>query len=192
MRRRLAWLVAVPLTLAGTQAAHVVAYAAVYPEASLRASALSHTGHSYLSLLPVVLGIGAAVALVGLVAAVVDAARGKPVRDVPAAAFALLPPATFVLQELLELSLHTGSFGWHAVAEPTFLPGLALQLPFAAVAFLAARFLLRKATKLGRLLSPHARFVVAVPHVATPASTLRGRLAAAGCSARAPPCAVVT
>jgi hypothetical protein len=192
MRRRLAWLVAVPLALAGSQVAHAVAYAAVYPEASLRVSALSRTGHSYLSLLPLVLGAGAAVVLVGLAAAVVDAARGRPVRDVPAAAFALLPPATFVVQELLELSLHTGSFGWHAFTAPTFLPGLALQLPFAVVAFVAARLLLRTAVELGRLLVPRERFVVRAAHVTPHLAAVRGRLAASGCSARAPPCAVVT
>ena len=192
MRRRLAWLVAVPLALAGSQVAHAVAYAVVYPEASLRVSALRGTGHSYLSVLPLVLGIGAAIALVGLVAAVVDTARGKPVRDVPAGAFALLPPATFVVQELLELSLHTGSFGWHAFTAPTFVPGLALQLPFALLAFLAARLLLRTAVELGRLLVPRARVVEPASPVTPRSAALRGRLAATGRSARAPPCAVVT
>ena len=54
---------------------------------------------------------------------------------------------------MLELSLHTGTFGWHALLAPTFLPGLALQLPFSLLAWLAARLLLRAAER-GR---PRAR-----------------------------------
>ena len=83
-----------------------------------------------------------------------DAARGRPVRDVPAWAFALLPPVGFAIQELLELSLHTGTFGWRAVLAPTFLPGLLLQLPFALAAYVAARLLLRAAGHVGRALAP--------------------------------------
>jgi hypothetical protein len=54
-----------------------------------------------------------------------------------------------VLQEVLELSLHTGQFGWRAALAPTFLPGLALQLPFALAAYLMARLLLRAAERIG-------------------------------------------
>jgi hypothetical protein len=59
----------------------------------------------------------------------------------------------FCLQEILELSLHSGTFGWRAVLAPTFLPGLALQLPFALAAYLVARILLRAATALGLALA---------------------------------------
>jgi hypothetical protein len=50
---------------------------------------------------------------------------------------------------VLELSLHTGHFGWRAVLAPTFLPGLALQLPFACAAYALARVLLRAARRAG-------------------------------------------
>ena len=153
MRRRLAWLVTLPLLLASSQLAHVLAYRVVYPEAHVRAAALLRTGHGYLSTLPLVLGIAGAVALLALAAAVLDAARGRPVRDLPAWAFALLPPLAFVLQELLELSLHTGTFAWHAVLAPTFVPGLLLQLPFAVLAYVVARVLLRAAARIGRALA---------------------------------------
>jgi hypothetical protein len=163
MRRRLAWLVTLPLLLASSQLAHLLAYRAVYPEAHVRAAALLRTGHGYLSALPVVLGIAGAIALLALAAAVLDAARGRPVRDLPASAFALLPPLAYVLQEFLELSLRLGRPAWHVVAAPTFVPGVALQLPCALAAFVVARLLLRTAERLGHALA-------AVPPFAAPPS----------------------
>jgi hypothetical protein len=153
MRRRLAWGVALPLALAGTQAAHALAYAFVYPEASFRGAALAATGHSYFMWLPALLAAAGACALLSLGGTVVAAARGSTEHVAPAWALALLAPTVFCLQEILELSLHTGAFGWHAVLAPTFLPGLALQLPFALAAYLVARLLLRAATALGRALA---------------------------------------
>jgi hypothetical protein len=153
MRRRLAWGVALPLALAGTQAAHAFAYALVYPEASLRGAALAATGPSYFAWLPAMLAGAAACALLSLGGAIVSAARGHTEPCAPAWALAFLAPTVFCLQEILELSLHTGTFAWHAVLAPTFLPGLALQLPFALAAYLAARLLLRAATALGRALA---------------------------------------
>ena len=136
MRRILTWLFALPLVLAGSQVAHVLAYRWVYPSSTVRLHALLATGHGYMDQLPLVFGIGAAIAGVSLVAAVVDVARGRSLHGLSAWAFALLPVLTFVVQEILERSLHTGTFVWQAVESPTFLPGLVLQLPFAAVAFL--------------------------------------------------------
>ncbi|HVH52123.1 MAG TPA: hypothetical protein VM690_08255, partial [Gaiellaceae bacterium] len=115
MRRGLAWLVATPLMLAGSEAAHVLAYRFVYPQAHVRVLALATSGHGYLSRAPLVLGAAVAIALVSLLVAAFDAARGRSVRALPAAAFAVLPPFAFLVQEVLELSLHAGTFGWHAV-----------------------------------------------------------------------------
>ena len=42
MRRRLAWGVAIPLALAGSEAAHALAYALVYPQAHVRVLALGN------------------------------------------------------------------------------------------------------------------------------------------------------
>src|SRR3954453_5054984 len=149
MRRRVAWGVALPLALAGTQAAHALAYVLVYPQASLRGAALAAAGHSYLTWLPAVLAGAGACALLSLGGAVVSAARGRTGHAAPAWGPALLAPTVFCLQETLELSLHTGTFGWRAVLAPTFLPGLALQLPFALAAYLVARALLRAPRGLG-------------------------------------------
>jgi len=192
MRRRLTWLVALPAMLAGTEAAHALAYRLVFPDAAVRLHVLALTGHGYLGWLPVVLGVGGAVGLIGFAFAVRDVACGRHVRELTPAAFALLPPLAFALQEVLELSLHTGTFGWHAFAEPTFLPGLALQLPFALLAYVAARLLLRAAVRLGRLLGARpvgafaSRPAMFGNHVAG-----HGR-GGQGSAPRAPPLAVVS
>jgi hypothetical protein len=171
MRRGLTWLVAVPLLVAGSQAAHALTYRIVYPGTSVRVHALMVTGHGYLDRMPLVLGAGLAVALVALVVAVIDASRGRAARALPAWAFALLAPLAFAFQEILELSLRTGTFAWHGVAAPTFLPGIALQLPFSLLAWLAARLLLRAAGKAGRALaSPPPAHRLLSPAVLDPPS----------------------
>jgi hypothetical protein len=153
MRRSLAWLVAVPLMLAGSQVAHVLAYRIVYPEANVRLHALLETGHGYMSALPLALGVAGAVVALSLAAAVADAARGRGVRPLPPWAFALLPVTGFALQEYIERWLAWGFFPWYAAEQPTFVLGIALQLPFGALAYLAARLLLRTAKRLGRRLA---------------------------------------
>ncbi len=153
MRRCVAWLVAVPLLLAGSQSAHVLAYRWVYPDAHVRLRELVASGHDYMSLLPFVLGAAAAILTLSLALTVVDAFSGRPQRKLPAWAFALLPMVGFTAQEHLERLLESGSFPWHAVGDPTFLPGLALQVPFGLAAYLAARILLRAAERSGRLLA---------------------------------------
>ena len=145
MRRSAAWLAAVPLMLGGSQLSHAVAYRIAYPQAHVRVLHMLATGHSYFTRLPILLAAAGACVLVALVATAVDAARGLRARELPASAFALLPPVAFALQELLELSLHTGTFAWHAVLAPTFLPGLLLQLPVAFLMYVLARLLLRAA-----------------------------------------------
>ena len=187
MRRRLAWGLTLPLAFAGSQTAHAVAYDLVYPASHLRASVMLETGHSYLEYLPLALALAAATVLASLVVTAVDAARLRPARHAPAWAFALVAPATFAVQELLELSLHTGTFGWRAVLAPTFLPGLLLQLPFAAAAYVVARLLLRAARRVGLALA-HPRLAPLVD-VATAAAWLAqaGRTAASAARPRAPP-----
>jgi hypothetical protein len=157
MRRSLAWLSVLPLILAGSQVAHVLAYRWVYPSSHVRLQALLSTGHGYMDRLPLVFGIAAAVAFVSLLVAVADVARGRSLRALPAWAFALLPLLTFVVQEVLERSLHTGTFVWQAVESPTFVPGLVLQLPFAAATYLIARLLLRTVRTISRLIGARRR-----------------------------------
>jgi hypothetical protein len=190
MRRRVTWLVAVPLLLASSQAAHFFAYRTVYPGTPLRAQVLLATGHGYLDRLPLVFGAAGAIAFVALLVAAVDASRGRGPRALPPWAFGLLAPAAFVIQEYLERSLHSGTFVWHAAAAPTFLPGLLAQVPLALLAWLAARLLLRVAAHAGRsLASRPPRFapeplVVLAP--ATPAAP-RTRVLARRLAERGPP-----
>jgi hypothetical protein len=189
-RAALPWLIAVPTIVVSTETAHVLAYRLVFRDADLRLAFLTATGHGYAHWLPLALAAAAACALVGAAAAAVDTARGRGVGRVPPFAFALLPPLAFALQELLELSLHTGSIAWQACVEPTFLPGLALQLPFALLAYVAARLLLRAAVRLGRAL---ARPLAA--RLVRPSASFRRQPAprvplAYGLAQRAPPRAV--
>jgi hypothetical protein len=191
MRRSAAWLAAAPLMLGGSQLAHAVAYRIAYPQAHVRVLHMLATGHSYFTRGPMVAAAAGACLLVSLAFAVLDAARGRPPRGLPAAAFALLPPFAFALQEVLELSLHTGTFAWRAVLAPTFVPGLLLQLPFALLAYLVARVLLRAAASIGRALAgavPASRIVVqfALAPVAPVVRLEAGRRLA-----RAPPRVVV-
>jgi hypothetical protein len=186
MRRGLVWALTLPLVLLGTQAAHALVYDLVYPQAHERI--LLETGHGYLTWLPLTLALAGAVALAALWVAAGDAARGRPARELPAWAFAFLPPVTFVIQEVLELSLHTGTFGWRAFLAPTFLPGVALQLPIALAAYLAARLLLRTAERVGRALArPRLHHVSIHISLAPEAPALRARVVASGRSSRGPP-----
>lgn len=175
--------------LVGMEAAHALAYRLVFPQASVRGAMLAATGHAYTAWLPLVLALGGAVALVGLAAAVTDVVCGRHVRELGAAAFAALPPLAFALQELLELSLHTGHVALHAFAEPTFLPGLALQLPFALLAFVVTRLLLRVAAKVGHLLA-RAQRVYTVVRFWNDCDPLASRSQWRRAEPRAPPLAV--
>jgi hypothetical protein len=139
---RSALLAAVPVSLLGCVAAHWAAYAIVHPDAHERAHALAGTGHGYAGYLP--LAALAAVGLAALGAARHAATRPPGARPSPWL-FATLPPAAFAVQEHLERLLHAGSFPLDAALQPTFLVGLALQLPFALVAFALAVLLLRAA-----------------------------------------------
>ena len=192
MRRSLVWLVAVPSMLAGSQAAHVLAYRWVYPEAGVRLSALVRTGHSYMSLLPFVLGVAGAVTALSLLVCGADAARRRSTRPLPAWAFALLPLAGWAVQEHAELWLYSGVVPWREFAAPTFLPGLLLQLPFAALAYVVARLLLRTAERIGRRLArpaPHRPRLAPLPLLPPALALLPARppLIARGLAKRGPP-----
>ena len=196
MRRCVAWLVAVPLMLGGSEIAHALAFRIAYPDVPVRMRALLATGHGYDRWLPLAFGCAAAIVALSLLVAAADASRGRAARGLPAWAFALLPPLAFTVQEHLELLLHTGVFPWHEVARPTFLPGLALQLPFALLAYLAARLLLRTAERVGRavarLAPPRPRLVAVVfPAPAAAPRLPRRPLISRGLAKRGPPLAVL-
>jgi hypothetical protein len=110
---------------------------------------------------------------------------------VPPWVFGVLPLAGFTLQEFLERWVALGGFPWWMVEQPTFRIGLLLQLPFAVLAFTAARILSRVVERVGtalRLASPSfvlcgesaSRILVAV-------SVLRPSALAGGHAVRGPP-----
>lgn len=156
-RRAFAWVVAVALAIVGSQAAHWSAYAVVAGDAESRAHLLADSGHGYMTYAPLVLGVLTALVLLALVSEARLARAGAPARPPAFWAFAVLAPAVFAFQEHFERLAHDGAFPWGAVLEPTFAVGLALQLPFALLAYLAARLLLRIADALGRGIPALAR-----------------------------------
>jgi hypothetical protein len=142
-RRHSAWLVSLPLVVLGSLLAHQLAYRLV---AGQHADALlADTGHGYLDQLPAGALIGAICLALGLALATLDRVRGAVGKAVPAPVIALVPLAGFALQEHVERFAYDGQVPWTAAFEATFLVGLALQLPFAALAFVAARALLHTA-----------------------------------------------
>jgi hypothetical protein len=176
-RRTAAWLLSLPLMVAGTQVAHVLAYDLVYPNAHVRLSALLASGHGYMAgthgYLPMLLGIAGALDVVAVGWVFAGSVRRSLQRPVPAWAFALLPLLCYSLQELIERWLAGASAPWWMVLQPTFRTGVALQLPFALVAFLLARMLLRA----GANAATHARRRAPRPpgRLALPASWLVSR-----------------
>lgn len=191
MRRLIAWGLSVPLILAGTQAAHSLAYRLAYPEAEVRWRMLAASGHGYEAYVPIAAGVVAAVALVALLAAAADAARRRPVRPVPVWMFALLPPLAFTAQEYTERWLRGIDDPSWMLHQPTFRYGLLLQLPFAALAYLAARLLCRVAVAASRILAGGGRLVLegGSPAVVAPfaVDVPRLRMDLLGWSLRGPP-----
>jgi hypothetical protein len=163
MRRGLAWLVAAPVALAGTQLAHHFGYVAVAPEPVERSHLLASTGHGYQQHLPLVAAFAASLCATALVLAFVAERRGRAGARLGAAVFALVPLTVFPVQEHLERWLHDGAFPLTAALAPTFLIGLALQLPFALLAYVVAHGLLTATAGLARRLG---RGVVVAPRTA--------------------------
>jgi hypothetical protein len=193
-RRVAAWLVSFPLMVVGSQVAHVFAYRWVYPNAHVRLSELLATGHSYMgspSYAPMLLGFVFASELVAAGCVLVGALRRSRQRAVPAWAFALLPMLGFTLQEFIERWLSGSPFPWWMVLQPTYRVGLLLQLPFALVAYLVARLLLRAADRVGRILrgavARPALIRVSLRWVVLEVDRPRRRVLASGRSGRGPP-----
>lgn len=158
MRRAIAWAVALPLAVIGSQFAHSADYRILAPNADERAHLLAETGHGYMAHLPLALAL--ATVAVGL-ALVAEARQRGPVdsRGLRARHFGLMAPLVFCCQELFERLAHDGTLSFASVLQSTFVLGLALQIPFALVAFGLSWLLLRAARAVGRLLghAPRAR-----------------------------------
>lgn len=146
MRQRIAVLVAMPIACVGSLVAHQLDYAIQAPDAVVRAQLLASSGHGYLRHLPLLVAACVAAALIGVVLDVVPSRSVSPGR-VTAWPLALVAPLAFTFQEHLERFLHDGVFPAHLVLQPSFLIGLALQVPFALFAWGVARTLLLTARR---------------------------------------------
>src|SRR5918997_4449285 len=156
-RRRLAWGLTLPLVAAGGLSAHVLAYALLASD--------HHSGSSaHAALMHWRVCVALSLALVVLAASgyAVDAVSGGS-RGAPIWAFALLPPAGFVIQEHAEHLLQHGALSSTLALEPVFLVGLLLQLPFAVAAYLVARAIVTVAVTLIRALAREHRRIAPTP-----------------------------
>ena len=113
----------------------------------------SEHGHAWLGYPPALVLWGLAFILAGLVLCVGAGIRGHRPSSPPLRFFAILPSAGFVIQEHVEHLIGSGSIPADLVLEPTFLVGLALQLPFALVALLLTRALYAISFGLGRAMA---------------------------------------
>jgi len=142
MRRRLPWILALPVMAAGSVAAHSLSYLVVSARVAERgAEATERTSTGSASYLLLILGILAATAVVAAGRLLVRRpGRGAGVSP---RLFFVLPPLAFAFQELAERLLRAEAFPFQAALEPRFVLGLLLQLPFGLLALLVARALLR-------------------------------------------------
>lgn len=170
MRRALAYVITAPLVLLGVLMAHQASYIAVagHDDASLL---LARTGHGYLAHAP----LGIAVALAVVFAAIVFDGLRASLRatdgvELPLWPFAVAGPAAFFIQEHLERLLADGTIPWTASLEPTFILGILLQAPAAALTYAVATRLMRSAhrvagTLVGRMVCHLRRCERAVVHL---------------------------
>jgi hypothetical protein len=153
MTRSAAWGIAVPLAIASWLGAHCVGYALVSPGAEESMGMHAEHGHAWLGYTPALAVWGLAVLVAGFVLCVGEGLRGRRRGRPPVLLFGLLPPVGFAAQEHLERLISTGSVPHDLVLEPTFLLGLALQLPFALAALLLTRALYTIGFSLGLALA---------------------------------------
>ena len=183
---RVAWTLAAPLLALATLAGHQAGYLLAIRNPHARADALAHDGHGYFAYLPI--ATGALVALAVL--AVAWRARGRVGDALSMRVAASLPPLGFILQEQLERLVHAQAHGGSLLpyAEPAFLAGLALQLPFALLALLLARKLQYVADAIAAARRPAVRWTMAFAAPLPPSSPLpRPRPLAGARSVRGPP-----
>ena len=165
MRKHAVWLVTLPVALVGIEAAHALANAAFgAPGSEVLESAESGAG-----LIPLLAALALAAVLCGLVGRVAGLWWTPRRSRAVLLPFVLLPPLGFVLLELGEALAHS-PIEWEELVGPTFLVGLALQLPVALVGYLLARALLRLSDEVRELRPtgsppPGARHRVLVRHV---------------------------
>jgi hypothetical protein len=184
-RRRLVWLLSLPLATAGWLVAHSLAYSLVAP----------HDHHGGVAATPILVACAITVLLA---VAIHDGFRRAAPARVPAWPVGLLPPLGFAVQEHLERLIELNELPVGTVLEPVFLVGMALQLPVALVLLGLVTVVVAAGHALGRELAvpwtPRPRScAVAPPLAARSAPDLtRPPVLATGLGGRAPPALPVT
>ena len=151
---RLAWLVTLPIAIVGCESAHALANIVLGAPDEGRAELFQ--GGPGAGALPLLISLAIAAVAAGL------AGRLTGVWSAPHTAaarlpFALLAPVLYILQEHVETVLNTGAAPLGTILEPTFLPGLLLQIPFALAAYAIARALVRLADGVRALVAARRR-----------------------------------
>jgi len=129
-------VVILPLLAIGSEAAHSL-LGFVAPS-SYQGAELFEGPFGTETLLPLLLSLALVTVVGGIVA---GSARGRSLRA-SRSLIAALPLVAFAIQENVEYAIGHGGVASSLVTQPAFWIGLALQLPFALVAYLAARLLL--------------------------------------------------
>jgi hypothetical protein len=129
------------------------------------------------------------VLLAALALRALAAYRGDVRRAAASPVIVVLPLVAFFIQEHVERFVYTGQMPWTAVLEPSFLVGLALQLPFALAALLVAWALDSGARAIGLALAatPRPALSAFVPALASAPAAPRLAGLARGYGERAPP-----
>jgi hypothetical protein len=188
---RAVWVLFLPFAAAGWIGAHAAAYMIVAPHDGHRSRLLAESGHGYLGAVPVVLACAITLAVAGLVLAILEGLRGGSRVHVPVWPLVVVPPLGFAVQEHLERLIELGAFPLGAALEPTFVVGVALQLPLAIAALVLARALLALGHLIGlRLAARRSARRPAPPRSSRVPAWTRPRLLrplATGHGQRAPP-----
>jgi hypothetical protein len=190
MRQRLAWLSTAPLMFCGLLAGHALGYRLAIPDAHARADALTRSGHGYLSHASLAFAVCIGLLSTALLLRVRAGFRGTTRHAVASPAMVLLPPLAFTVQEHAERLVYSGHMPWTTVLAPSFLLGLALQLPFSLAALLLAWALDAAAHALGQALAsglPEPALSILVPAPLCVPAVPRPAGLARGYGERAPP-----
>ena len=154
MRRRLPWLVVVPLMVAGSIGAHAAAaFLTSVPAAEHGRELVERSSGGVAGRSVLLLGTAGALVLLAGGSWLVSRLGGRPRRGASCWLFFWLPPLAFSVQEFLERVLRAEAAPFNAALEPRLLIGLALQIPFGLAALLLAWLLLRIARRIARALS---------------------------------------
>ena len=154
MRRRLPWLLVVPLMLAGSLGAHAAtAFLTSVPAGEHGPELVERSSSGTAGNSVVVLGMAGALVLLAGGSWLFSTLCDRPRVGASHWIFFWLPPLAFSVQELAERLLRAEAAPFNAALEPRFLVGLALQIPFALTALLLARLLLRAARGIARALA---------------------------------------